>query len=397
MTEENKEIETDKEKKHSKCRIFASYLCIFLLFISIFFCACTNQEENKILQSEKIDTGEWIVVDDKMSKTRYPATANLLPDGNVLIMGGEDDSADTADIFDPKQMKIVKTIQLDDKRYSGYSAITLQNGNVYVFGGYLFDTMPPNITNSAKIFDAKKYEFYNVRGMNYKTLSAAKGILLENGNVLILHGVSNYKKDGNFNYQVYNPQKDEYYYTKNIPYATWAKSYYMPLNNNEILVFSGSSYVYDFIKNEFEKTNIQMPEGYFLVPLDKNSYLNLEPNNEYTYGYVYNIKENKQIPVRNHINRTVRAGNQPIFVTLKNGNVLIMGINVVKMRQETNAVKKYSSFLYDREKNMFFQIPNPPYPMSSPGIVMLQNGDILFAGGRSDKNGNKIQIYRYKH
>ena len=46
---------------------------------------------------------------------------------------------------------------------------------------------------------------------------------------------------------------------------------------------------------------------------------------------------------------------------------------------------------------MFFQIPNPPYPMSRPGIVTLENGNILFAGGRRDKEGNKIMIYKYKH
>ena len=61
MTEENKEIETDKEKKHSKCRIFASCFCVLLLFISIFCCACGNKEENETnvglkpnLQSENI-------------------------------------------------------------------------------------------------------------------------------------------------------------------------------------------------------------------------------------------------------------------------------------------------------------------------------------------------------
>jgi len=52
MTEENKEIETEnkigeKVKKRGKCRIFASCLCIFLLFISIFCCAGGNKEKNE--------------------------------------------------------------------------------------------------------------------------------------------------------------------------------------------------------------------------------------------------------------------------------------------------------------------------------------------------------------
>jgi len=67
MTEENKEIETEnkigeKVKKRGKCRIIASCLCIFLLFISIFCCACGNKEKNETnvglkpnLQSGKIE------------------------------------------------------------------------------------------------------------------------------------------------------------------------------------------------------------------------------------------------------------------------------------------------------------------------------------------------------
>jgi len=410
MTEENKEIETDKEKKQSKSRISTSCLCIILLFISIFCCACTNKGENggqdnaglksslqfkKIFDAVnnlKIDKGKWIVIDDEMSKTRYPASANLLPDGNVLIMGGTNSSIDTADIFDPKQLKIIKSIQLNDEIIEGYGAVSLKNGDVYIYGGY---NNYGQAANTAKIFDAKTYDFRKVKDMEYILAFIHSSVLLENGNVLILHG---FHTDGQIkrNYQVYNPQKDEYYYTKNIPYSTLRGEYRnMILDSGKILLFKGGSYIYDYKTNAFEKTEPQMPMEYFFIPLDKNSYLNLLPSDDYTSGYVYYIKEDKKIPVKNNIPRTVRPGNQPIFVTLKNGNVLIMGINVVEMRQETNAVKKYSSFLYDREKNMFFQIPNPPYPMSRPGIVMLQNGDILFAGGRSDRNGNKIQIYRY--
>lgn len=54
-----------------------------------------------------------MVAEDEMDKPRSPATANLLPDGNVLIMGGENWSIDTAEIFDPNQMRIIKSIPFD--------------------------------------------------------------------------------------------------------------------------------------------------------------------------------------------------------------------------------------------------------------------------------------------
>ena len=59
---------------------------------------------------------------------------------------------------------------------------------------------------------------------------------------------------------------------------------------------------------------------------------------------------------------------------------------------------KYSTYLYDRASNMFYEIDSPKFPIfQGVGIVKLTNGDILFVGGTRDmKSNNKIQKYIYK-
>ena len=111
-------------------------------------------------EDDEENIGEWVVVEDEMSKPRSPATANLLPDGNVLIMGGEDRSADTADIYSPEQNKIIKTIQLDDKRLFGYSATNLDDGQVLIAGGFVYEE-PQENRRSPAVCDAVCDAFRN--------------------------------------------------------------------------------------------------------------------------------------------------------------------------------------------------------------------------------------------
>ena len=42
---------------------------------------------------------------------------------------------------------------------------------------------------------------------------------------------------------------------------------------------------------------------------------------------------------------------------------------------------KYTAYIYDNQRNIFYQIPSTPYPFVPTNSIMLKNGDILFAGG----------------
>ena len=241
---------------------------------------------------------------------------------------------------------------------------------------------------------------YNVTG--------CEAVKLKNNHILLLHkrGHADNTKD---KYEIYNPEKNEFYFTSNTTHAPWASKSALTLDNKDILVIEGSSYIYKTENNSFEKINTSLPNGRLMVQLDGNSYLNIEPVKNYSYGYVYDIKHNTEIPVKNHINRTWTIGTYPQAVLLDNGNVLILGIkskeiDYSKSRKSNKKHDKYSAYIYDKKKNEFYEIPAPPYPVYSAGIVNLKNGSILIAGGYYRTNSmpvakslNKIQIYKYKH
>jgi len=119
MTEENKEIETDKEKKYSKRRSFISFFCILLLFISILCCSCTNVKHNVFVKGPDMHYF-------------HNGPAVLLDDGNVLIIGG---NTKQAEIYDYKKNKFLLAGEMNFNRVFGASASLLPNGSVLIAGG----------------------------------------------------------------------------------------------------------------------------------------------------------------------------------------------------------------------------------------------------------------------
>jgi len=415
-----------EENNQCKRRGSALCLCIILLFISIFCSACTNKEaagwysgirQNMKPAAEKIDTGEWIVSEDVMDKPRDPATANLLPDGNVLIMGGENNSADTAEIFDPIKMKIIKSISLNDKRYYKYISVSLPDGDVFIAGGYLYPDNNLHPTNTAKKFNSRKYIFENIKSMkHYNDI----GIDLKNGQVLLMNNIINPGAAGreNMRFQVYDSNTNSYFDVKNMIHKTnVTDKNFMTLENGNILFTCYGSYpnskdksflaacIYDVKENRFKKYEELIPTEQLFIPLDTGSYLSIKPELTYSSGFVYNLNTKQKIPVNNNIPRTWRAGIYPQTILLDNGNVLILGINLVNSSTEYETSRKnrrtakYSAYIYDRKKNIFYEVQAPPYPVYNAGIVKLKNGDVLIAGGRIKYNkiSDKIQIFKYKH
>lgn len=378
--------------------------CLFIVFLPLIVCSGCSIKTN-------FDKGRWIVVEDEMSKPRSSATANLLPDGNVLIMGGIDKDLDTADIFNPNEMKIIRTIFLDDKRFFNYSATTINNGSVFVAGGW----SPSKINETTKIFDSKTYSFKNTKSMKQK-ISPPIAYLLPNNNILILNNII--KQGGEdrekTRFEIYNPDKDEYYETKNMTHRMVIGTKHMILENGNILFHcystfpnrrektKGSACLYDWQANKFEVAE-DFPKGELFIQLDSESYLTITPALEHTEGYIYNIKTKEKIQVKNKINRTWRPGISPQLVLLENGNVLILGL-ILKNRSDeyelegrNKKTSKYSAYIYNRKDNKFYEVTPPPYDVYDAAIIKLRNGDILMAGGKLKfgKYSNKIQIYKY--
>lgn len=129
-------------------------------------------------------TGTWAAT-NPLNGVRHAATATVLPDGRVLVVGGlAGFSMNTAEIYDPGTQGWTTTNPMASARYA-HSATLLQDGRVLVAGGY---------QNSAGIGIAG-VEIFDP-GTNTWTPTASltvpryqhSGTLLPNGKVLVVGG-----------------------------------------------------------------------------------------------------------------------------------------------------------------------------------------------------------------
>lgn len=88
-----------------------------------------------------------------MNASRWQHTANLLPNGNVLIVGGLDLNTfrhhATVEMFDPSTETFTLVDPLKEAR-AAHRAIALEDGTVMVMGGH----SPTGVTSSVEIFDS---------------------------------------------------------------------------------------------------------------------------------------------------------------------------------------------------------------------------------------------------
>ncbi|MBI5243897.1 MAG: fibronectin type III domain-containing protein [Elusimicrobia bacterium] len=89
----------------------------------------------------------WTAAANQMPEGHQSHTATLLPNGTVLIAGGQD-SANTVSakcyIFNPADNTFTATGNLNQAR-TAHSATLLYNGKVFVAGGFFFQAGPPPI------------------------------------------------------------------------------------------------------------------------------------------------------------------------------------------------------------------------------------------------------------
>ena len=418
MTDENKNVENKQEEnKTGKNRlkvkiknIFLIFLVIFLLIvITCFFKVKTNVEEEETLYTFKDSIqnffinreignkpGKWVRLKGKLSTERRRVKAHLLPDGNVIIFGGTGlrFKENTVDIYSPKEDKVIKTVQICNDPYfrssSYYNTISLKNGDVFL--AYYIVTRKDNekknkTTSVAKIFDSKTYTF---RDVTLKEAGAEQFlfVLLKDGNILML---SNSTRP---NY-IYNPNTDEYFeFPQEIEH--FFINGIFSLDNGDIILFYGDErYIYKYKERKIVKYK-DIPKQGKIIQLDANKYLIIQFHIDHSTGYIYDIKQNKKYPVKNKIDKTSGSDTTfPLCVLLENKDVLLLGINTekktgkIKTKKQDKKRKKYTSYMYDYDKNIFRKISNPPFPVSTlSGVVKLNNGDLLFIHEKD------IQVYK---
>ncbi|HAH07174.1 MAG TPA: hypothetical protein DCM05_11750 [Elusimicrobia bacterium] len=90
-------------------------------------------------------TNTWaaILPANPMSAARYNHTATLLPDGRVLVAGGQDNAGTvsaTCDVFTPQTNSFVPTGSMRLAR-AGHTATLLYNNKVFIAGGYILPSI----------------------------------------------------------------------------------------------------------------------------------------------------------------------------------------------------------------------------------------------------------------
>lgn len=128
--------------------------------------------------------GEWLPA-DAMNQARARHTATLLPDGRVLVAGGNRKQAlSSAEFFDPSTNSWIRTDSLARSRQA-HSATLLSDGHVLVAGG--FGTGGGNALTSAELFDPVAGKWSQTGSMAQQRDSHT-ATLLRDGRVLVAGG-----------------------------------------------------------------------------------------------------------------------------------------------------------------------------------------------------------------
>ncbi|HEY5487283.1 MAG TPA: kelch repeat-containing protein [Candidatus Limnocylindrales bacterium] len=130
-----------------------------------------------------------------MGTARYGATATLLADGRVLMVGGEDGNGirASAEVYDPKSGTFGPVGSMATVR-AWHTATLLRDGRVLVVGGSDGPDAPPsakNVLASAELFDPTSGTF-SPAGSMATSRQFQSAVLLGDGRVLIVGGTNGY-------------------------------------------------------------------------------------------------------------------------------------------------------------------------------------------------------------
>lgn len=209
----------------------------------------TNQSVSTLLGGKK----------SKLKKARIFHTANLLPDGRVIIIGGQGQISMTAlgalnsiEIFDPVTKTVVSSgIALSTARLL-HSATILQSGDILISGGFTNDK-PSSFgfgmaTETCELINTGNLSVKNVSPLvNNEGIGGHSAVLLSNGLVFISGGSSDFFSGIN--------SDEEKGLTKN------TLQFYNPITESFSLVSDKSSGNIALQTSRFLHSSVLLPNG----------------------------------------------------------------------------------------------------------------------------------------
>jgi hypothetical protein len=153
-----------------------------------------NGEEEALATAELFDPAtETFQPAGAMTRPRgVGASAVLLPDGRVLIVGGGAEVGDSAELFDPATGTFTPTGSMTAARGGFFSATLLDDGRVLIAGGLVLHpteptTIAPEPAATAEVYDPATGTFTAVGSMATPRYMHAASILAD-GTVLVAGG-----------------------------------------------------------------------------------------------------------------------------------------------------------------------------------------------------------------
>lgn len=184
-------------------------------------------------------TGSWTTT-GSMHTPHNAASATLLPNGQVLVAGGSDSAGPlaSAELYNPATGSWTVTGSMHTARYQ-HNAVLLQNGQVLVAGGYNENINPPFLT-SAELYNPSKGNWTTTGSLHtariYDTMT-----LLAGGQVLVTGG---YNVTSTINIlasaELYNPATGKWALTGSMHTARTGHAAAL-LTSGQVLVAAGES------------------------------------------------------------------------------------------------------------------------------------------------------------
>jgi N-acetylneuraminic acid mutarotase len=173
-------------------------------------------------------SGTWTATGSLMNARLYH-TATLLPDGGVLVAGGDDDNgAVSAEIYNPASGTWTATGSLA-AGHLNHTATLLPTGKVLVAGGTF-------VTPSAELYDPASGTWMPTGGLIDPTRASHTATLLPNGKVLVAGGLDIFGVTASA--ELYDPATETWSATGNMKTALWARTATL-LPNGKVLVAGG--------------------------------------------------------------------------------------------------------------------------------------------------------------
>jgi WD40 repeat protein len=209
-------------------------------------------------------SGQFTLTAD-MNEARSGHTATMLPDGQVLIVGGwtEGGRSSTAELYDPASGSFRMAASMSAPRAS-MTATLLKEGTVLIAGGDSARDTPQLV---AEIYDPAANTFTQTGSLN-QGRSAHAAATLKDGRVLLSGGHSDYSTV-QASAEVYDPTTGEFTQTGSLNIVR-RKHAAVSLQDGRVLVVGGSSQ--DDWHNQYDSAEIFDPgTGTFAPTADLNA------------------------------------------------------------------------------------------------------------------------------